>query len=330
MSAVVRSIDVGYGNTKYIHSVSPAGEIRCRVFPTIAPPRCLRDLTPTRAASINFPGIYDEIGSDAGLERGNHFAQPTHKDMTETAEHLALVRTALSVMSIEHVDLLVVGFPVSLPGSRRGPLERMLRGTHSLLDGRTVDVDRVIALDQPLGGLIDHALRRGRYEEFRKSINLVVDLGFLTVDWVLAQGIRPVEQRSGSFAGGMHAILRCIAHTIGARHGVELDDWGHLDEALRTGGFRLLGKPLSLSPYLAIAGPVVHDTVQALASSVGQGAEIDNIVLVGGAAPLFQSAIERRFPWHRVQAVHESVFANVRGFQRVGMELVRRREARSA
>ncbi len=329
MSAVVRSIDVGHGNTKYIYSVSLTGEIHCRLFPSVVTPACAHDLGGRSGVPIDFGAIHYDVGPGAELVHGIHFAQATHQDFTATPEYLALLRGALSLMETERVDLLVVGLPVSLLGARSDSLERNLRGAYAVAGGRTVEA-QVMVLAQPLGGLIEYALRGGRYLELRESTNLVVDAGFFTLDWVLAQGIQLLAPRSGSFPGAMYAVLKCIAHAIGAEHGVDLDDWRRLDEGLRTGVFRLFGKAVPLSRYLPLAEPVIHEAVYALARSVGDGADIDNVVLVGGAAPLFRAAIERRFPRHRVHVVHEGVFANVRGLQRAGRQLLRQQEARVA
>ena len=56
--------------------------------------------------------------------------------------------------------------------------------------------------------------------------------------------------------------------------------------------------------------------------AVGDGKDIRNIVLVGGAAALYRNGVQRCFPRHRVHTVADAVFANVRGFQRAGEQLL--------
>ena len=45
---------------------------------------------------------------------------------------------------------------------------------------------------------------------------------------------------------------------------------------------------------------------------------LQNIILVGGGAFLFKTAVKAAFPKHRIHEVKEPMFANVRGFQIAG------------
>jgi plasmid segregation protein ParM len=184
----------------------------------------------------------------------------------------------------------------------------------------------VLVLAQPLGGLIDHALSSGSYGRLRETRNLVIDPGYFTVDWILAQGIQQIGERCGSFPGGTSAVLRQLAESLGKEQRLELDDPLVLDRALRTGRLTLYGREIPVARHLAEARCVADEAATAVANSVGDGRDIDAIVLVGGGAELFRPALGRRFPRHPVHVVPDPVFANVRGFQRAGGELIRRRQ----
>ena len=69
-------------------------------------------------------------------------------------EYLALVRGALRLMHVEHVDLLVVGLPVALFRAQHETLARRLAGTHPLGSGISVTVRAVKVLAQPVGDLL--------------------------------------------------------------------------------------------------------------------------------------------------------------------------------
>jgi plasmid segregation protein ParM len=225
-------------------------------------------------------------------------------------------------MEQPRIDLLVVGLPVADLAIHGDELRARLVGRHELSDGRSVGIGRVLVLAQPLGGFVDFALGHGIYQEARETMNLVVDPGFFPIDWVVARGIRPVIARCGSFAGGMHAVLGRLARALAHDHGVAVDDELLLDEGLRTGNFMLYGSPVELAAYEAEVRPVIDQALGALTNAVGDGKDIRNIVLVGGAAALYRNGVQRCFPRHRVHTVSDAVFANVRGFQRAGEQLL--------
>ena len=55
---------------------------------------------------------------------------------------------------------------------------------------------------------------------------------------------------------------------------------------------------------------------------VQDGSDIDNFVLAGGAAFFYRGELQKAFPKHRILQVDEPLFANVRGFQIAGMEIM--------
>jgi len=62
---------------------------------------------------------------------------------------------------------------------------------------------------------------------------------------------------------------------------------------------------------------------QVLASKVGSGVDIQNIVLAGGGAEFFREVIAEKFPRHAIQTTDSPVFANVRGFQLAGAQFAK-------
>lgn len=75
---------------------------------------------------------------------------------------------------------------------------------------------------------------------------------------------------------------------------------------------------IDLAQHWPGAQPRIREAVNAIANSVGEAMDVENIILVGGGANLFQSALQERFPTARVVVTPEPVFANVRGFQLAG------------
>lgn len=321
---IVRAIDVGYGNTKYVASRSEQ-QIRCEMFPSLAPLASHLKLTSGMPVSdvrdtvtVEVEGVRYEVGPGAALNLKAHNVRILHGDYTNTQEYLALARAALSYMQLPHVDLLVVGLPVGLRNTRAQTVAQRLKGVHVLADGREVDVRHGWTLAQPLGGFLDYAMGRGLYETLSDQVNLIIDPGFYTIDWLTGLGIKVMPERTGSFPGGTHAILRTISKSISETLGVEYTDTEAIDRSLVKGRLRVGGREIDLAPHWRQAQARINEAVNAIANSVGDGLDINNIILVGGGANFYESAVRRRFPTPRLIVAPDPIFSNVRGFQIAG------------
>lgn len=328
MTPVVRAVDVGYRNTKFTLGRAPDGALRTMLIPSLATPADLgADLGANVAARRNTvlvtaDGIRFEAGPDVALAMGLNENPVLHAQYTETPEHLALLRAAMHYMDVSEIDLLVVGLPVARLATHKAALARKLIGVHPVGSGRTVLVKDVRVLPQPIGGFLYHVASQPDARELQRDTILIIDPGFLTVDWVVAQGLQPIGKRSGHHDSGVSAVLARMAAAISRDQRIDYKDLRALDHGVRTGHFKLFGEPLDLASYLADASAVMNIAVNALVSSAGDARDIGAIVLVGGGASLFLPAIQRRYPRHAIHVVEDPVFANVRGFHIAGERLV--------
>lgn len=318
----VRAIDIGYGNTKYVASRSER-EIRCAIFPSLAPVAPHLELSTGMAmtrdtVAVEVEGVQYEVGPGARLGLKAHHTRILHSDYVQTHEYLALLRGALAFMQVSYVDLLVVGLPVGLMNSKAQGLAKQLKGVHPVGTEREVFVQHVWTLAQPLGGFLDYAMGQGLYETLADQVNLIIDPGYYTVDWLTGLGIKVMPERTGSFAGGTHAILQTLARSVGEVLGVAYTDIDAIDRALAQGRLRIGGREIDLAPHWRPAQARMHEAVNAIANSVGDGLDVNNIILVGGGAKVYETAIRRRFPSPRLIVAPDPIFANVRGFQIAG------------
>jgi plasmid segregation protein ParM len=329
MKSIVRAVDLGFGNVKYIDSVS-RDVIRCASFPALAPladDKALDARLFARTDTVTVEAMQRryEVGPGvSALERGGS-ARILRDDYIRTPQYLALMRGVLHYMKLPAIDLLVVGLPIGHATKRGEELAALLRGTHAVIADRFVEVRDVCCLPQPVGGFLHHAALALDVARVRHETTLVIDVGYLTVDWLVCNGFQPILARSGHVEGGVSLVLRALADAIGAENDVHYTNHGALDHALLTGNLSLFGQNVEITPYLHAADPVMEAAVNQLCNGVGDGAEIDNVVVVGGGARLYLREIERRFPRHQVQVTSDPVFANVRGFQIAGADIVQRR-----
>lgn len=334
MEAIVRAIDVGYGNTKYVVSAE-RGQVKCAHFPSLAPVASGRDLAAAlgrkrRTVEVPIGGITYEVGPDAGLADDVVSARNMDNDYVASPEYLALARGALHYMRVERIYLLVVGLPVSLFTLKKAALEKRLSGGHDVGGGRKVAVSKVRVLAQPHGALMNFALSgAAHFSEVKAQRHLIIDPGARTFDWLVAQGLKTVEKRSGAVSRGMHDVLRVFAEAISKAENTEFADYERLDRALRDGSKPVVfQKAYDLARHLAAARKIAQGAVTEMRRVVQDGSDIDNIILTGGGAFFFRPVIQEAFPRHKLQELKDGLYANVIGFQLAGMESLRQEPAR--
>lgn len=328
MELIVRAVDVGSGNTKFV-TAAAGTDIRCVSFPSVAYPSS--DATPSWPASerrktvcIPVGPLFYEVGPDVGLAADTFRAKQLHDDYTESPEYLALLRGALSMMKLSHIDLLVVGLPVALFAAKKAALEKLMVGSHDIGGGKTVTVAKALAVAQPQGALAHYASEHKKMATIGNEQSLVIDPGSRTFDWLVARGMRLVQKQSHSFNRGMSDVLRALAAEITKRIGSPYRDYDAIDLALRSGKPPIIyQKPYDMSRHLPVAESIAQQAVSTMREWIESPHSLQNIILVGGGAFLFRKAVKAAFPMHRIHEVKEPMFANVRGFQLAGQNYAR-------
>ena len=323
MELIVRAVDVGSGNTKFVTGVV-GNEIRCASFPSVAYPSSGE--TPHWPASerrktvcIPVGPLFYEVGPDVGLAADTFRAKQLHDEYTESPEYMALLRGALSMMKVSHIDLLIVGLPVALFSLKKSALEKTMAGEHQIGGGKTVTVAKAMAVAQPQGALVHYAAEHKKMATIGTEQSLVIDPGSRTFDWLVTRGMRLVQKQSHSINRGMSDVLRLLAAEISKDVGSPYRDYDAIDLALRSGKSPVIfQKPYDMGRHLPLAESVAQQAVSTMRQWIETPESLQNIILVGGSAFLFKKAVKAAFPKHRIHEVKEPMFANVRGFQLAG------------
>lgn len=323
MELIVRAVDVGSGNTKFV-TAAAGTDIRCASFPSVAYPSS--DDSPSWPASerkktvcIPIGPLFYEVGPDVSLAADTFRAKQLHDEYTETPEYMALLRGALSMMKVSHIDLLVVGLPVALFAVKKAALEKAMTGRHDIGGSKVVTVGKAMAVAQPQGALAHFASEHQKMAIIGNEQSLIIDPGSRTFDWLVARGMRLVQKQSYSFNRGMSDVLRLLAAEITKDIGSPYRDYDAIDLALRTGKQPVIfQKPYDMKRLLPLAETVAEQAVSTMKEWIEAPHSLQNIILVGGAAFLFRKAVKAAFPKHRIHEVKEPMFANVRGFQLAG------------
>ena len=164
MNLIVRAVDVGSGNTKFVTGTADS-EIRCASFPSLAYPSSNgQPLWPggdgAKTMFIPVGSLFYEVGPEVRLAADTFRATQLHDDYIESPEYMALLRGALRSMRQSQIDLLVVGLPVALFAVKKAALERVMTGEHDVGGGKKVSVVRTLAVAQPQGALAFYASTR--------------------------------------------------------------------------------------------------------------------------------------------------------------------------
>ncbi|MHB0929465.1 MAG: ParM/StbA family protein, partial [Candidatus Nanopelagicales bacterium] len=236
-----------------------------------------------------------------------------------TDQYMAVYKGALHYIGEPIIDLLVVGLPLNNMGAA-GALKSRLMGTHVINSSKTVVVHDVLVLPQPMGALYYCMSQKNKpeFEFLLEEVNLVIDPGFLTFDFLLSNGDKVIENRSNAHAGGISKILRAMADSISETHQVTYANLSAIDKGLRRRKLKINGTPVSLDEHINNTRSLVEGSVNFMKNIVGSGSDIDNIILAGGGAYMYRKVLEQHYPNHTFLILEDPQLANVKGFQLAG------------
>jgi hypothetical protein len=112
----------------------------------------------------------------------------------------------------------------------------------------------------------------------------------------------------------MAAINRRIAQQLAQQLDLPNVPVAWIRRGLRDGSIRRLGKPIDFAGHIETAKQLASGAVGQFAARVGSVDEVDQFVIVGGAAALFQQAISSRFGGADVHTLSDSQMVNAQGF----------------
>lgn len=326
---VIKAIDVGYGNVKYT-SLLVGNEIQCGLFPALAPQAthgpdlALGLLQKPNTAVVEVEGIFYVVGKDARLSQDATHGRILDPDYSMTDTHMALIRGALFFMGEHEIDMLVLGLPVNTHAKYHEALAKRVIGVHPVpfKNGKKEClVKNVRVLPQPIGAFFDYTSQCGTYDKMRAQMNLLVDVGYYTLDWVVATGTKVNSARTGATNGGMSAVLRAIADSVGRELNEMITDTSSIETALINGVNPIFyGDEFEIADHLRHGRAKADAFINTLATKVGESYDIANIIMTGGGASFFKESLQAKFPRHKIITTGDPIYANVRGFYRAGTQ----------
>lgn len=327
----VRAIDVGYDGTKYTTGRCPtSNSIVAASFPSLAPRIASTQQVDgsgqrSRGVLIGVRGVDYFVGPDAPLQAAGSEPRPVDPDYCMADRYYALSLGALNDMAaadgagVDYVIRhLVLGLPLTTFGQHKRALAAKMTGSHEVKSTsgqlvRRVLVEHVTVLVQPVGALM--SLNSASAHD---GMNVVIDAGGGTFDWLVTNGLKVNWSRSGSHPKAMRHCAMAVADGINKSWRNKYEIMDAIDKALRTGGssFHVGAREYQLAPHRAAVEAVLEESVTTMLGSTDSLDSAGTIIFAGGGAPLFFKYMAAKFPHltHAMVADPNPVYSNVYGF----------------
>lgn len=327
---ITESIDLGWGYTKF-SKTNENGEVSFYSFPSLAPQANNQDmsmglLNKRDTVIVTVEGTDYEVGPDSSDLDTNDSTRNLNDQYIYTDQYKAVLYGALHYMNHDVIDLLVVGLPVSSL-SKSEDLRKLIIGKHQITKESSVEIKDIVVLPQPLGGLyycFSQAEENEAFEDLMDEYNLIIDPGFLTFDFIVSNGDKLIENRSNAHAGGVSKILRSIASSISQKHNIKYENLSAIDKGLKRRRMKINGEKEDLAEHIKNTKNVIEGSVNYMQNIVGDGSDLDNIILIGGGSEIFKKTIEVHYPKHKIIVLEDPQMANVKGYYEAGKTFLSR------
>jgi len=322
---IVRSIDVGYGFTKYIKNDDTASGIpeHCS-FPSVVVPLHTHEvkhqntdifLNNHNVYTVPYGNLHALVGPDIQLNVKTLDQMRTNLDNFSTSHRYhALISGAIQDMNIDKIDVLALGLPVDIYKNLKDTLISLFTGNINVGINNTISINKVLVFPQPLGGLASTNHKPS-------NTTLLIDPGYNTLDWLVSKNFKINKQKSGSCKGGMSYVIDAIATLHREVTNDPLPYPTQIENAIIDHKKLLLVKNaptiqnICVTDYYPHVAPIVDEFLSLIEVSIGDISNIDRILLVGGGSKFYKGFIEQRFPQLSVKTVKDAEFSNVKGFQ---------------
>jgi plasmid segregation protein ParM len=318
----VVGIDVGYGYTKAV-SRSSNVTLPSSIGPAVAIKYHNDLLHNGRGLEIRRDGSAWFVGELARLQ-SPYVVSPKARDR-DPRILVTLSLAALEELGIGNDDIdLVTGLPVSWYPDRETLIEALQCSHDYEVNNkkRTAHVRNVLVVPQPFGSFFQMLLTgEGRLPKetlpLTKQRVGIIDIGTLTTDFVLADGLRYVEPKSSSVQVAMHRVHELVQRGVAEMCGRELSP-EDAELVVRERKVTVRDEILDVGSLVNSAAEAVAMEIVAEAQTLwGDGLDIHTVLVTGGGGEVFLEAVKGTYPHARLMS--QPQIANADGFYRYGL-----------
>lgn len=350
---IIRAIEVGYGTLSFTSGVIDDKPVITTFPSVVAPVSAGNDLSggfsKRDTIRVTVGNNTYEVGPDAHLLTDRISSRVLNNAFIESDQYQALLKGALYMINQDVIDLLVLSLPVTNM-HRAEELKGMVIGEREI-NGKKITIKNAWVLCQPLAGYMCYANQIGQ-ERFNalKDVNVLsIDFGFSTVDWLTSRGLKINDRRSGAVNMGMSAVLEETQKSLKGAfphldtiplHLIDNSFWknpGEIQISGRSYPFpicdgKLKGGEETRIRFDASAAikSVSVSALQEVRNSVGAGADINLVLVMGGPNEVYLDSVKKTFPEHEVIVVEEPITAVCRGMYYGGVQYAKAISRKSA
>lgn len=269
---------------------------------------------------------------DLAIRQSEIASRSLDENRVEDRNARVLLYTALALFSQweQQTFNIVSGLPTVFYGPLKDGWVNSLRGSTVVRFGqggdereRTIAIDRVRVVPQPMGTLYDRVLNSiGNVADTdltRLRVG-IIDIGFKTSDFAVADHMEFIDRLSGSTTTGLASAYGLIAERL--RNEFRIVKENHeMDEIVRRGELRLAGKPYDISAIKRDAFERVANKIVTDLESLWDYRAFDAILLTGGGGQALAEFVLPRF--RNAYLVESAQFANARGFIKLAANVFR-------
>jgi plasmid segregation protein ParM len=319
---IVRSMDIGFGNTKVLVGYDAEGNPQFFYFPSLAPKAArseagesFGDSRDTVVVDVN--GLQYEVGPDSIDLANDVESRILHDQYVFSDQYQALFRGGLYYMDTPEIDFLQLGLPFNMMHNAEEVRKNAI-GEFTVGDRKVIVKDAGV-IEQPLGGYEYHCANASDGEDMEDEVVLIIDPGYYTFDWVIVKNGKLIEPRSGAVQGGVSRVLSMVAKAISEKHlkGEDYNNLEAVDKALmkESRTLRIYGKKYDLTPLLSAALPAIDGPINQMINRVGDMKDIDRVVLLSGGARMFKLRLTKLLHKFEIEIPNAGIFANCWGYQ---------------
>jgi plasmid segregation protein ParM len=331
----ILAADIGFGYTK-----ATDGR-QFQVFKSV-----VGEANPAQFAESPLPGLappprHFEIGGEAifvgelaeSQSRGRGFTLDPAQFLSQYARTLGLAALA---PYIEHGDpiRLVTGLPISFFRRYKEALSAMLQARHPVVvinaaghrEEKTLYIEKVRVIPQPFGSLFNLMLNdqgKAVQQRFVSEKIGVIDVGFRTCDFSVADKTRYSERGSLSTDSGISSAYAAIASALHEKSGVQVELY-RLYDAVTRGSIKIHGQFFDIAPLVQHAFTQLAVRIATEANRLwADDWDIEAIVLTGGGGSVLAQYLKPlvRGDVLPMPAEADARLNNVTGYWKYGMHI---------
>lgn len=317
-------VDIGYGHTK--GALRTGSDISTVSFPSLAPlvPDLELPRTRERVADglnvvlIEVQGSQYAVGPEVeSLSACSGLTRTLFDSFCLTPMFTALLGGALYRAGVTDIECMVLGLPYHFTAEYFRYLRDAFTGALDFGQG-PVHVSSVKVVPPLLGSLGTFSNSGdGRFDP--EHGHLFIDVGYSETSWLLYCDHMIIDQCSGHVRGGAWQVYRTIGSLIANQERCPVDNMERIGRCLSDKRPLLhYGKGIDLAPLVESSRAVVNAALKIIRDRTPSPSRLRSIVLTGGGAGLYETAVRAAFPRVRIDVLDAPSYANAKGFLLLG------------